>query len=237
MTRRRFIADESQGHRAALIGEHAVHLSKVLRAKVGQEFDIAIDGVVRRGEVISISGDRVEFQLHETVQPDSPRQRQVTLLLSIFKFDRFEWALEKAVELGATTIVPVIARRTEPHLAKAAGKRVERWRRIARESSQQSRRNTEPEIAAPIELPEAVTRQQGTRILLSEHETPERESLKKIIAEHQTGPLALAIGPEGGWTPQELDLFRKSGWLFASLGPTVLRVETATIAALAIALT
>jgi RNA methyltransferase, RsmE family len=237
MTRRRFIADEVQIERAALVGEHAAHLSKVLRAKVGQEFDIVVDGATRRGEIVNISNERVDFDLHETVQAGSIGQRQVTLLLSVFKFDRFEWALEKAVELGATAIVPAIARRTEPHLAKAAEKRVERWRRIAREASQQARRSNEPEIASPTQLKSAVEQAQGTRILLSEHESPQRLSLKILLEGDTSGPLTLAIGPEGGWTAEELKLFEQNNWRFASLGPTVLRVETATIAALAIALT
>ena len=236
MTRRRFIADRVEGDRAAVLGEHASHLSKVLRAQVGQQFDIAANGSVRRGEITSVSAARVEFLLHEVVDAAVSKQREITLLLSIFKFDRMEWALEKAVELGVTTIIPVIARRTESHLASSAAKRVERWRRIARESSQQARRSTEPEIAAPIKLQDAVAKQSGTRVLLSEHETPERVSLKEIITEHPTEPLTLAIGPEGGWTQEELDVFQKGGWLFASLGTTVLRVETAAIAALAIAI-
>ena len=237
MTRRRFIADEFQGDCAALIGDHAAHLSKVLRAKVGQEFDIVSGGVTRRGEISNISNERVDFDLHETVESGASGQKEVTLLLSVFKFDRFEWALEKAVELGASTIVPVIARRTEPHLAKAAAKRVERWRRLARESSQQSRRAAEPEVSSPVDLKSAVEHAQGVRVLLSEHESPQRISLKKILADGASGPLALAIGPEGGWTTDELKLFESHGWRFASLGSTVLRVETATIAALAIALT
>jgi 16S rRNA (uracil1498-N3)-methyltransferase len=237
MTRRRFIADESQGDRAALVGDHAAHLSKVLRAKIGQGFDIVSDGVTRRGEISNISNERVEFDLHETLESAASEQRELTLLLAVFKFDRFEWALEKAVELGAITIVPVIARRTEPHLAKAADKRVERWRRIARESSQQSRRSAKPEISSPTDLKTAVEHAQGSRVLLSEHESPQRLSLKKILEADGSGPLTFAIGPEGGWTTDELKLFESHGWQFASLGPTVLRVETATIAALAIALT
>ena len=236
MTRRRFIADEAEGDRAALTGEHAAHLSKVLRAQVGQEFDIAVNGDVRRGEISNICSDRVELILHEAVALDSA-QREVTLLLSVFKFDRLEWALEKAVELGATKIVPVIARRTEPHLAKAADKRVERWRRIAREAAQQSRRSNEPQILDPIELKAALDQVAGFRVLLSEHESPERRSLKSILAGEQSALLTLAIGPEGGWTEDELKIFQEHSWQFASLGPTVLRVETATIAALAIALT
>src|SRR4051812_220477 len=237
MTRRRFIADEFHADRAALVGDHAAHLSKVLRAKIGQEFDIVSNGVTRRGEISNISKERVDFDLHETVQSEASEQRQITLLLSVFKFDRFEWGLEKAVELGATNIVPVIARRTEAHLAKAAAKRVERWRRIARESSQQARRSAEPEISSPTDLKSAVETAQGTRVLLSEHESPQRLSLKKILDGDASGALTFAIGPEGGWTPDELKLFESHDWQFASLGPTVLRVETATIAALAIALT
>src|SRR6266481_9143514 len=131
MTRRRFIADEVEADRAILLGEHAAHLSRVLRAQVGQQFDIAANGRVRRGEIISVTPDRVEFILHERVDAAVAGQRQVTLLLSIFKFDRMEWAIEKAIELGVAEIVPVIARRTEANLASAAVKRVERWRRIA----------------------------------------------------------------------------------------------------------
>jgi 16S rRNA (uracil1498-N3)-methyltransferase len=235
MTRRRFIADEAENDRASLTGEHAAHLSKVLRAQVGQEFDLAVNGLVRRGEISSITSQRVEFVLHEVITSESS-QREVTLLLSIFKFDRMEWAIEKAVELGAAKILPVIARRTEPHLAKAAAKRVERWRRIAREAAQQSRRSAEPHIADPTELKTAIEQTAGFRVLLSEHEFPERRSLKQVLAEEEPAPLTLAIGPEGGWTSEELKVFQERRWRFASVGPTVLRVETATIAALAIAI-
>jgi 16S rRNA (uracil1498-N3)-methyltransferase len=236
MTRRRFIADETRGDSAALVGEHAAHLAKVLRAQVGQQFDIAANGSVRRGEITSVSADRVDFILHETIGAVVSGQKKITLLLSIFKFDRMEWALEKAVELGVSKIIPVIARRTEPHLASSSAKRVERWRRIARESSQQSRRSSQPEIASPVKLQDAIADQPGTHILLSEYESPARTSLKQLLEQNPSDQLALAIGPEGGWTEEELELFHKNGWLFASLGPTVLRVETATIAALAIAI-
>jgi 16S rRNA (uracil1498-N3)-methyltransferase len=236
MTRRRFIADEAERDRAVLLGEHAAHLAKVLRAQVGQQFDIATDGSVRRGEITGVSPDRVDFILHEPVDAVTRSQREVTLLLSIFKFDRMEWAIEKAVELGVATIVPVIARRTETHLASAAEKRVERWRRIAREASQQSRRGSEPEIASPLKLQDAIASQSGTRVVLSEHESPDRISLKQILQQNFSDQLMLAIGPEGGWTQEELELFKKNEWRFASLGSTVLRAETAAIAALAVAI-
>jgi len=233
MTRRRWIADEVSGSRAALSGSHADHLANVLRARIGQEFDIATPENVRRGRIVSIRGGRVEFELGEVIP--AAAVPNLTLLLSIFKFDRMEWAIEKCVELGAARILPVIAQRTESHLATAAQKRVERWQRIARQASEQSRRPASPEIAQPVKLKEAVTAAGCTRIVLAESE--EQLSLKgALLAFNLPGELRLAFGPEGGWTKPELKLFLESGWVAASLGSTILRAETAAVAATAIAL-
>ncbi len=316
MTRRRWIADEFSRDRAALIGAHAAHLSRTLRARVGQEFEVACGDRVRQATVSSVGDERVEFTLGDEIPAtaDAP----ITLLLAIFKFDRMEWAIEKCTELNVTTIVPVIARRTEKHLAIAAEKRAERWRRIAREASEQSRRVAPPEIAEPRKLRDALillheptlphstviptegfspsggicgpprgslhgespdneprrdgieplgneprrggielspgrkpwvgaqiepspagTAEKGSetvhlRIVLAEGE---RElQLPEILRSHQDiASLALAVGPEGGWTDDELQGFASSRWIAASLGDTILRAETAAIAALAIA--
>jgi len=229
MTRRRWIADEVSGSRAALVGTQAEHLARVLRARVGQEFDIAAERRVRRGRIISVTPERVEFELGEElpafVLPD------ITLLLAIFKFDRMEWAIEKASELGVARIVPLIARRTDSHLASAAAKRVERWRRIAREAAQQSRRAAPPEITAPARLQDVIELAADRRLVLSEAE--DEVSLKQAVS-GVSGSLALAIGPEGGWTGEEEGGFREHGWIAASLGPTILRAETAAIAAVSI---
>jgi len=233
MTRRRWIADEVSGSRAALVGTHADHLIRVLRARLGQEFDISAGNEVRRGRIVSISGNRVEFELGEQVPADV--LIRVTLALSIFKFDRLEWAIEKCTELGAARIIPVIACRTEARLAAAAPKRVERWQRIARQASEQSRRASPPEIAQPVKLKVAVALPGSARILLSESE-PEA-MLKDVLQSHSPrGDVVLGLGPEGGWTDSELELFREAGWSLASLGSTILRAETAAIAAMAVVL-
>ena len=130
-------------------------------------------------------------------------------------------------------VVPMIAQRTEEHLAKAAAKRVERWRKIAREASQQARRIAPPEIADPAALKKAIEKEQGSRIVLSEVE--ETVSLKSALTDCKP-PLALAFGPEGGWSEMELELFKVAGWKPASLGHTILRAETAAIAAGAVAM-
>jgi len=231
MTRRRWIADRVEGDRAWLLGPNANHLFRVLRVKVGQEFDVAADGVLRSAKVVFASHDQVEFELGAEVE--SAALPQITVYLSIFKFDRMEWALEKLTELGVGRIVPMIAQRTEEHLAKAAAKRVERWRKIAREASQQARRIAPPEIADPIILKQAIANVEGSRIVLSESEN--QISLKIALSDCRP-PLALAFGPEGGWSEGELALFNAEGWKAASLGHTILRAETAAIAAVAVAM-
>jgi 16S rRNA (uracil1498-N3)-methyltransferase len=231
MTRRRFIADEVSGDRAALVGEHADHLVRVLRARVGQEFDVATGEVVRRGRITFAKDKRVEFDLGEDVS--SAGLAEITLVLAVFKFDRMEWAIEKCTELGVSRIVPVIARRTDSHLGAASLKRVERWQRIARQAAEQSRRAGPPEIAAPIKVAEVLNCPGASRIVLAESE--ERTLLRDVVKPDAANPgVALAVGPEGGWTEGELQSFQLAGWTSVSLGTTILRAETAAMAATAI---
>jgi len=226
------MADEFSEERAALTGSHAAHLSRTLRAHPGQEYEISCGERVRRGVVASVSDGRVEFVLGE----DLPAAAAVpiTLLLAIFKFDRMEWAIEKCTELNVSTMVPVIARRTDKHLAAAAGKRIERWRRIAREAAEQSRRASPPGIAEPVKLAEALGYSSGLRVVLAECE---RDAMlaELLRARSDVSSLALAVGPEGGWTEEELQAFAEAQWIPASLGETILRAETAAMAAVAIA--
>jgi 16S rRNA (uracil1498-N3)-methyltransferase len=239
MTRRRWIADQVSGERAYLVGRNAEHLARVLRARVGQEFEISTGDAVRLGRIVQVNEERVEFSLGELVpQREIPR---ISLLLAVFKFDRMEWAIEKATELGVAAIVPVTARRTEPHLAKAAPKRTERWRRIAHEAAQQSRRLSPPEISEPQPLKSALSMEADLRIVLAENEYG--TTLKQVLArtspstaDHRLSTVSLALGPEGGWTDIELSAFTDAGWTSASLGPTILRAETAAVAALAISI-
>jgi 16S rRNA (uracil1498-N3)-methyltransferase len=242
MTRRRWIADEVSGDTAALVGEHAAHLARVLRAEVGQEFDIAAGDEVRRGIITAISYDRVEFALGKkpylgrmSKPPGAPK---ITLALAIFKFDRMEWALEKCTEIGVSRIIPVIARRSDVHLAAAAAKRHERWQRIVRQAAEQSRRSAPPEIAAPVKLKdlagEIISAAPVTRVVLAESEEGAR--LGDVLQSRpNVGEAALAIGPEGGWADGELAWFHEEGWAAASLGNTILRAETAAIVATALA--
>src|SRR5262245_8233156 len=231
MTRRRWIADRVEGDRAFLLDQNAAHLFRVLRVKPGQEFEVVAGGALRLGTVVFAAEHQVEFHLGTAIA--SAALPEITVHLSIFKFDRMEWALEKLTELGVAKIVPVIAQRSGHHLVKAAGTRLARWRKIVHESAQQARRVAPPEIGEPSALKKIATAARGSRIFLSE--TEESVSLKAALA-GCSPPLELALGPEGGWLPEELKMFEDAGWQSASLGHTILRAETAAIAAVAVAL-
>jgi 16S rRNA (uracil1498-N3)-methyltransferase len=241
MTRRRWIANTWTPTTATLTGDQAIHLARVLRAEPGQTFDIVANGFLHRAEIATVSEDRVLFTLHEQLESDAALP--LHLLLAIFKFDHMEWAIEKATELGIARITPILARRTEKHLAQSSAKRVERWRRIALEAAKQSRRTDIPEIADPTQLKPALEQEKTpTRILMSETEqtTTLTAALEDANASHEAAHRithALAIGPEGGWTPEEMSLFLQHTWQPVTLGPRILRAETAAIAAIAIAAT
>jgi 16S rRNA (uracil1498-N3)-methyltransferase len=229
MTRRRWIADTWTDTTATLKGEQAAHLARVLRAQPGQIFDVVANGFLHRSEIVSASEDEVVFTLHEELEAEAALP--VHLLMAVFKFDHMEWGIEKATELGAARITPVLARRTEKHLSLAATKRVERWRRIVLEAAKQSRRTDVPVVDDPMTLKLAlggVTAE--TKLLLAETEQENSLSAGLVGA----NDVALAIGPEGGWTPEEMALFSESGWKHVTLGPRILRAETAAIAGLAV---
>ena len=237
MTRRRWIAEHWDEATATITGAQAEHMSRVLRAQPGMEADIVAGGHVFHAEVVAVAPREVRFNLITELQADPALP--VTLVVSIYKFDHMEWAIEKATELGVAAIVPVIARRTEKHLALAAEKRAERWRRIAHEAAQQSRRSDVPTVDDPAPLAQRVrAAAHATRIVLAEQESS--ITLRTVIeeavaaAQDEMPALEIAIGPEGGWAPEEEALFDANGWRAASLGPRILRAETAAIAALSV---
>jgi 16S rRNA (uracil1498-N3)-methyltransferase len=244
MTRRRWIADTWDEATASLSGAQAEHLIRVLRVQEGAKADVVAGGHVFHSVVAGFldggAGASSEVRFNLLAELNAEPAIAVTLVMSIFKFDHMEWAIEKATELGVATIVPVIARRTDKHLALAAVKRVERWRRIAHESSQQSRRSDVPVIADAIKLADRVKGASNLRrVVLAEQErgTTLRGFLEEEIAKAgaEMPELEIAIGPEGGWAPEEAALFDANGWRAVSLGPRILRAETAAIAALAVA--
>src|SRR5271166_2046935 len=229
--RRRFFVEKFEDHRALMDGETAHHLGRVLRAQPGQLYELSDGQNVWLGRIESVRRDLIEFALVENIPSYKP-QLHTTLLLSLVKFDAFEWAIEKATELGVNRIVPLSAARSEKALLAAAAKRAERWKKLLLEASQQSRRVQVPALEA-LTKPEAAFASfiDGTRVILSE--SPAAQPLREVLAGQDSRPAALAIGPEGGWTEGEFAAARKASFREASLGRLILRTDTAVVASLA----
>ncbi len=256
--RRRFFVDRFEQESASLRDEAAEHLGRVLRAEPGQLYELS-DGErvwLARIERVAVSKrgpSRIDFALVEPIEAAEPAFR-IELLVSIVKFDRFEWCLEKATELGVDEIIPLAAARTDKALIAAAAKRHERWNRIILESAQQSRRLRPPILHAASPPAKAFAQSSASlKLFLSERreakslrELLDRDSLQVAQAllpvrfssattpQTQAPPtVSLAVGPEGGWTDDEVASAAATGFLEASLGENILRTETAVIASLA----
>lgn len=235
--RRRFFVEKFELDSATLYGDAADHLGRVLRAERGQLYELS-DGAkvwlarVERMALKKRDNSRVEFSLVEQI-PVRESHLRIHLLLSIVKFDRFEWSLEKATELGATEITPLSAARCDKPLLAAAAKRQRRWERVLIESAQQSRRLRPPALNSVAKPSAAFSQSQASaKIFLSERD--EAPPIREILTSVQGPDVTLAIGPEGGWTEAEIAAARSAGFAEASLGENILRTETAVISALAI---
>jgi 16S rRNA (uracil1498-N3)-methyltransferase len=235
MARRRFLVDQIRENTAELLGANAYHLARVLRAKPGQQYEISDGAQIYLAEIASVEKERIVFRVLEEIPPPLA-PLQLKLLPALIKFDRFEWIVEKATELGVVSILPVSAERSEQGLEEAARKRVARWRRIAHESSQQARRSSPPTILHPITVGLAVELEFGSRYFLDEQ--PGAQPLLSAIPppgmRQPSDTVVLLTGPEGGWTDRERDCVVKGGWRPVSLGPLILRAETAALAGAAL---
>jgi 16S rRNA (uracil1498-N3)-methyltransferase len=232
MARRRFFVDAVHSGHAQIMGEEAHHLSRVLRVEPGQKFEISDNQHVYLAEVESARKDLISFAIVAQIEAAGPVVRTV-LLASLIKFEHFEWMIEKAIELGVERVFPVEAERSEKGLALAAQKRLPRWRRIAREASEQSRRARLPLIDSPVSLATVLRYQVDHRYVLEEAGAPPILSIVPT-ALHTEDCVGLLVGPEGGWTERERVEIAAAGWAAVSLGPEILRAETAAIAGLSI---
>ena len=235
--RRRFFIDKFVGNTAGMRGETADHLGRVLRAEVGQLYELSDGSSIWLARVTNVklakgTKSAIDFELVGEI-PAPEVGLRLRAMISIVKFDRFEWCLEKATELGVGEITPLAAAWSDKPLIGAAAKRHERWEKIVLEAAQQSRQMRAPVLRAAIRPAEAFGEAKtGLKILLSER--ADARPIREILQGVQPRDAVLAFGPEGGWTDDEIMLARMAGFTEASLGENIFRTETAVIAALAI---
>lgn len=230
--------EEFEAGSATLRGEAAHHLGRVLRAESGQLYELSDGERVWLARTERVGRDEIQFALVEQL-PVPVASVRIELLLAIVKFDRFEWALEKATELGVDEITPLKADRSEKGLIAAAGKRSERWKRILAESAQQARRLRIPSLSGATEPCDAFRASDAPlKFLLSERAgaRPLREAIEPVASARRNDDVArvaIAIGPEGGWKDAEFYSAAACGFVEVALGANILRTETAVCAALA----
>ena len=233
MARRRFFVEEIRRGAAEIAGSDADHLVRVLRAEAGQVYELSDNHELYLAEVEVARKLLVTFRILEKLPPPEPAA-EVILAPALFKFDRFEWLIEKATELGVASIEPWEAARTERGLMQASAKRISRWQKIGNEASQQSRRAHLPRIEPAVPFKKACAIAADVRLLLDEDVSA--PPILRVLPNEPSASdrVALLSGPEGGWTAAEREQALAAGWKPCSLGSTVLRAETAAMAGLAI---
>jgi 16S rRNA (uracil1498-N3)-methyltransferase len=224
MSERFYLAAPPQAGRAALVGDEARHLSRVLRARIGDEVRV-FDG--RGGEwiarVAAIGRDDVALDLGPPVPGRPAPGRSLTLAVALPKGDRQKWLVEKLTELGVARLVPLLTARG---VAEATPSAVERLHRGVIEACKQCGRNTLMEIGEPTTLESLAARHPDARRLIAH---PDGEPLPGGCAA-ATQAIVAAVGPEGGFTDDELAAAAQHAFSRVSLGPLILRIETAAIA-------
>jgi len=189
---------------------------------------VLVDGSGREAAavVVRVGPGAVELRI-ESVSPNVPEAAApIHLLVAAVRAERLAWIAEKATELGAARLTLVASARTQAFRSTAAA--VERLERVVREAAKQSERADWPKIGGPVAFAEAIRGGRGTRLLLD----PGGEAFPAALP---PGPAALLVGPEGGWTEEELEAAIASGWRAVSLAAGKLRAETAAVAALTLA--
>jgi len=249
MSQRFFSSARIGGDRCVLEGSEAHHLARVMRAKPGTEV-VLFDGsgAEFRAKIESVRRDRCELQVLDRIEIDRELPRRLTIAAALPKGDRQRWMVEKLVELGVACFVPLQTRRG---VARAGNHANERLRRAVIEASKQCGRNRLMEISSPRPLEPFLQHDCSgevrwlahPRAMLPDHMPAATngsafdtvDNLGERLARQSTATIVLAIGPEGGFDPQELRLARAAGWRPLDLGPRVLRTETAAVTLAAIA--
>lgn len=237
--RRFFVSEElNAGKQYSITGQDAAHIGKVLRMQPGETI-LLVDclGNAWQSRLIALSPQKVEVVAEDCREDSSEPPLKVILVQGLPKGDKFDLIIEKSAELGVSVIIPVRTRRTVVNLASAkAEKRLERWQRIAEEAAKQSGRAFVPRVEPLGDFARVVSDLPSHGLALIPWEGEKQRSLKEVIAQGKEpkDPITVLIGPEGGWDEEEVRLAQKRGAIPVSLGPRILRTETAGLAVLAI---
>jgi 16S rRNA (uracil1498-N3)-methyltransferase len=220
---------------AVISGDESHHLRKVLRLRVGDYVKV-FDGIGHEwlATIEGFSGQDVSLKLHKLFEIASESPLSITLAQGLIKGDRFDWLIQKAVELGVSKIQPLISEHTDFQGAKGIEKRLERWERIALEATKQSRRSFLTAVLPPVEWSILITQIKSPVIFFAERGANPLSQVIRELKQQTINSITLIVGSEGGWSSEELTQGTKSGFYLASLGKRILRAETAAVTAVAL---
>ncbi len=228
-----FFCEAVTGDRAVITGEDARHIAKVLRMRLGEGLTLsAVDGMDYDCVIEGLSPELVELSIQRAYPNETEPRAKVTLFQCVPKSDKMDWIVQKAVELGVFEVVPVLSKRcvSRPD-AKTAAKKVERWQKIAKEAAKQSGRGIIPVVRPMITFAEALKEASTMELALFCYEGG-GDRLSALVSP-TAEQIALLIGSEGGFEPEEAEAAKEAGCHAATLGKRILRCETAPLAALA----
>jgi 16S rRNA (uracil1498-N3)-methyltransferase len=225
------------GETAELDRQVSHRLRHVLRLRGGDRV-VLLDGSGSEYEAVleDVSNPTVRARIVSRRDGVAEPRARVVLYQSIIKGDRFDWVLEKGTEIGVARFVPLVSHRGVVRPRTGRVERMERWRRIVTEAAEQCGRCYLPAVTSPVSLSDALESAEGLRLLPweGEHQTTLRQALKEAVGKVEDAPVvSLFIGPEGGFAREEVDRAVDLGVRTASLGPRILRSETAGIVAAA----
>jgi len=234
MGHRFFIASEWLDLPTVHLHDNLAHqIRTVLRLQPGDEI-IVLDnsGMEWQVKLTSVRKNSVHGEIIAQRSAQGEPTVQITLYQGALKGQKFEWVLQKGTELGVSCFVPTVCERSIVRNLEALDKKQERWQHIIREAAEQSGRGKLPRLEAATPLAEAVVQAQANPLIVMPCAMPEAkgERLKEILGEARLDRVALFIGPEGGFTADEVALAQKAGARVVTLGPRILRAETAGIA-------
>jgi 16S rRNA (uracil1498-N3)-methyltransferase len=241
MTHRFFVPSSAIVHERVTLDRDLAHqLRSVLRLRPGDQVTVLDNsGWAYQVELTALAHDSAHGRICARQPVDTEPGISLTLYLSVLKGDHLEWVLQKGTELGVSTFVPVISQRTIVADAERLDKKRPRWERIIREAAEQSHRGLLPTLASALSFSQSCQRGVTSyELALLLWEQAAGSSLPAVLAALERPPtrVAMWIGPEGGFTPEEVSLAAQHGIRAVTLGPRILRAETAALAASAIAM-
>ncbi len=235
----RYFVNKTQieDNKIRITGEDYQHLKKVLRAIKGDAITVCCDGIDYNAVIAEISNDCIISDIIDSVQNVTEPALKVTLFQGLPKADKMEFIVQKCIELGVSEIVPVITDRSiaKINTDKDANTKVSRWQKIAMEAAKQCNRGIVPVIGMPVKFSQAVHMAANRELSIIPYEKESAAGFKAIAATGSSiKSAAIFIGPEGGFTEQEVELAETAGIRKITLGPRILRTETAGMVALSL---